>query len=78
MPAPTVKIVAKPEFADMRIRAGFSQQELANQVGLKRLQIYLLETGARGTTAQRAKMITDALSVKFDDIFQTLRAKGAK
>jgi DNA-binding XRE family transcriptional regulator len=72
-----IRVIAKPEFADARIKAGMNIQDLATKVCRGRSHIYLLEKGRRGTTAAQAKMITDALGVTFDDIFRIEKRDGS-
>ncbi|MFA5866873.1 MAG: helix-turn-helix transcriptional regulator [Actinomycetota bacterium] len=75
---PRERIVAKPEFADARCRAGFNKVELAREIGLGRGQVQLLENGLRGTTSKTAKKIIHVLGVPFDDIFKIERNEEVK
>lgn len=58
-----------PEFANARIRAGFSQRKLARESGLSSPFISQLENGNRNVGPEAAKKICEALQVPFEKIF---------
>ncbi|KEO82427.1 helix-turn-helix domain-containing protein [Tumebacillus flagellatus] len=58
-----------PEFANARIRAGFSQRKLAREAGLSSPFISQLENGNRNVGPEAAKKICEALNVSFEKIF---------
>ncbi len=67
---PHLRILAKPEFAEARIRAGLNKVELARKSGLGRSHVQLIENGLRGASAETATKIAEVLGVPFDDIFK--------
>ncbi|MBL0386809.1 helix-turn-helix transcriptional regulator [Tumebacillus sp. ITR2] len=58
-----------PDFANARIRAGFSQRKLARVAGLSSPFISQLENGNRNVGPEAAKKICDALQIPFEKIF---------
>ena len=52
-----------------RIEKGFSQQQLADLVGVSRNTISSIETGQSNPTAKLALILCIALDKKFEDLF---------
>lgn len=48
---------------DLRLRAGYSQEELAGKAGLHRTYMSDIERGERNVSVENIKKIADALSV---------------
>lgn len=59
----------QPEFTNVRIRAGFSQRQLARESGLSSPFISQVENGNRNVGPEAAKKLCTALSVPFEQIF---------
>lgn len=57
---------------ELRTRKKMSQQELANQVGIKQSTVSLYETGARTPDLRTAKKMADVLGVSIDTLFLAL------
>ena len=56
--------------AHMRKKLGLRQQDLAEQAGITRTYVSLIENGhADGLTLDTAKKIADALDSSIDDVF---------
>ena len=53
----------------IREKAGLSQAELGNMVGLKQTSISQYESGARKPNLPMAKKIADTLNISLDELF---------
>lgn len=51
-----------------RVRLGLSQADLANRVGLGRVTVSQIETGARRLYADELDLLCEALEVSLDDL----------
>ena len=63
------KLILKNRIKQSRQRAGLSQEELANLVGVSRNTISSIETGQFSPTAKLALILCIALDEKFEDLF---------
>lgn len=63
------RLILKNNLKEIRIKHGFSQQELAALVGVSRNTISSIETGKYSPTAKLALVFCIALDVKFEDMF---------
>ncbi|MGN0803949.1 MAG: helix-turn-helix transcriptional regulator [Candidatus Coproplasma sp.] len=63
------KLVFKNRIKEERQRAGLSQGELAQMVGVSRNTISSIETGQFNPTAKLALILCIALDKKFEEIF---------
>lgn len=63
------KLVLKNNLKKIRVEKGFSQQDLAEMVGVSRNTISSIETGQFSPTAKLALIICIALEKKFEDLF---------
>ncbi|CAI8875980.1 Helix-turn-helix transcriptional regulator [Brevibacillus sp. IT-7CA2] len=61
--------VKTQEFAQVRIKKGYSQRGLAREINRAVSYISQLESGNRNPSPQVAKEICDALDAQFEDIF---------
>lgn len=63
------KLILKNNLKEIRTQAGFSQQELADLVGVSRNTISSIETGQFNPTAKLALILCIALDKRFEDVF---------
>lgn len=63
------KLVLKNHLKEVRKEKGYSQQQLADEVGVSRNTISSIETGQFNPTAKLALILCIALEKKFDDLF---------
>ncbi len=63
------KIVLKNHLKEVRKEKGYSQQQLADEVGVSRNTISSIETGQFNPTAKLALILCIALEKKFEDLF---------
>lgn len=63
------KLVLKNHLKEARTEKGFSQQQLAEIVGVSRNTISSIETGQFNPTAKLALILCIALDKKFEDLF---------
>ena len=63
------KLVLKNNLKDVREEKGYSQQQLADEVGVSRNTISSIETGQFSPTAKLALILCIALEMKFEDLF---------
>lgn len=62
-------LVFKNYLKEARIQKGFSQQQLADLVGVSRNTISSIETGQFNPTAKLALILCIALDKKFEELF---------
>ncbi len=55
---------------DLRLRAGYSQEELAGKAGLHRTYMSDIERGERNVSVENIKKIADALNVDPSDLLK--------
>lgn len=63
------KLVLKNYLKKARKEKGYSQQQLADEVGVSRNTISSIETGQFSPTAKLALILCIALEKKFEDLF---------
>ena len=63
------KLVLKNHLKQVRKEKGYSQQQLADEVGVSRNTISSIETGQFNPTAKLALILCIALEKKFEDLF---------
>ena len=63
------ELVLKNNLKTVRIEKGFSQQKLADLVGVSRNTISSIETGQFNPTAKLALVLCIALEKNFEDLF---------
>lgn len=63
------KLILKNRLKEARSEKGFSQQQLADMVGVSRNTISSIETGQFNPTAKLALILCIALDKKFEDLF---------
>ena len=63
------KLVLKNRLKEARTEKGFSQQQLADLVGVSRNTISSIETGQFNPTAKLALVLCIALDKKFEELF---------
>ena len=63
------KLVLKNHLKEVRKEKGYSQQQLADDVGVSRNTISSIETGQFCPTAKLALILCIALEKKFEDLF---------
>lgn len=63
------KLVLKNHLKEVRKEKGYSQQQLADEVGVSRNTISSIETGQFNPTAKLAFILCIALEKKFEDLF---------
>ena len=63
------KLVLKNQLKEARAERGFSQQQLAELVGVSRNTISSIETGQFNPTAKLALILCIALDKQFEEIF---------
>lgn len=63
------KLVLKNNLKEVRKEKGYSQQQLADEVGVSRNTISSVETGQFCPTAKLALILCIALEKKFEDLF---------
>ena len=63
------KLVLKNRLKEVRKEKGYSQQQLADEVGVSRNTISSIETGQFYPTAKLALILCIALEKKFEDLF---------
>ena len=59
----------KPQLADARRLAGLTQQQLADRVGLNRVQLAKYESGAQSPSVAIASRIARALDASVEELF---------
>lgn len=65
----TEELILKNNLKTVRIEKGFSQQKLADLVGVSRNTISSIETGQFNPTAKLALVLCIALEKNFEDLF---------
>ena len=63
------QLVLKNRLKEVRKAKGYSQQKLADEVGVSRNTISSIETGQFNPTAKLALILCIALDEKFEDLF---------
>ena len=63
------ELVLKNRLREVRKSKGYSQQNLADEVGVSRNTISSIETGQFNPTAKLALILCIALDEKFEDLF---------
>ena len=63
------ELVLKNHLKEVRKEKGYSQQQLADDVGVSRNTISSIETGQFNPTAKLALILCIALEKKFEDLF---------
>lgn len=63
------ELILKNNLAKIRKEKGYSQQTLADEIGVSRNTISSIETGQFSPTAKLALILAIALDKKFEDIF---------
>ena len=63
------ELVIKNHLKEVRKEKGYSQQQLADEVGVSRNTISSIETGQFNPTAKLALILCIALEKKFEDLF---------
>ncbi|MDU4378335.1 MAG: helix-turn-helix transcriptional regulator [Anaerococcus vaginalis] len=63
------KLVLKNHLKEVRKEKGYSQQQLADEMGVSRNTISSIETGQFNPTAKLALILCIALEKKFEDLF---------
>lgn len=63
------ELVLKNRLREVRKAKGYSQQKLADEVGVSRNTISSVETGQFNPTAKLALILCIALDEKFEDLF---------
>lgn len=63
------KLILKNRLKEARYEKGFSQQQLAEMVGVSRNTISSIETGQFNPTAKLALILCIALDKKFEELF---------
>ena len=63
------KLVLKNHLKEVRKEKGYSQHQLADEVGVSRNTISSIETGQFNPTAKLALILCIALEKKFEDLF---------
>ena len=63
------QLVLKNRLREVRKAKGYSQQKLADEVGVSRNTISSIETGQFNPTAKLALILCIALDEKFEDLF---------
>lgn len=63
------KLVLKNHLKEVRKEKGYSQQQLADEVGVSRNTISSIETGQFNPTAKLALILCIALEKNFEDLF---------
>ena len=63
------KLVLKNHLKEVRKEKGYSQQQLADEVGVSRNTISSIETGQFNPTAKLDLILCIALEKKFEDLF---------
>jgi len=63
------ELVLKNRLREVRKAKGYSQQKLADEVGVSRNTISSIETGQFNPTAKLALILCIALDEKFEDLF---------
>ena len=63
------QLILKNNLKAIRTRMGYSQQQLADLVGVSRNTISSIETGQFNPTAKLALILCIALDQKFEDLF---------
>lgn len=63
------KLILKNRLKEVRTEKGFSQQQLAEMVGVSRNTISSIETGQFNPTAKLALVLCIALDKRFEELF---------
>ncbi len=63
------ELILKNRLKEVRKAKGYSQQKLAEEVGVSRNTISSIETGQFNPTAKLALILCIALDEKFEDLF---------
>lgn len=63
------ELILKNRLREIRKAKGYSQQKLADEVGVSRNTISSIETGQFNPTAKLALILCIALDEKFEDLF---------
>lgn len=65
-----IKLIDKDSFGEILIRKGFSKKAFAEAAGIGQVTALQICSGDRNPSPRIAKLITDFLEVKFDDVFR--------
>lgn len=65
-----MKVFAKENFKEMRIKKGFSIVSLAEIVGMTKQAIGQIERRSNGVSPEKSQEILKVLELDFDDIFE--------
>jgi transcriptional regulator with XRE-family HTH domain len=65
-----MKVFAKENFREIRIRKGFSIVLLAEIVGMTKQAIGQIERRLNGVSPEKSQEILKALGVEFDEVFE--------
>ena len=68
--------MSKPRLADARRLAGLTQQQLADRVGLNRVQLAKYESGVQSPSVATAARIAKALDTPIEELFEATRRNG--
>ncbi len=63
--------MSKAKLARIRKLQGYTQQDLANKVGVTRQQISAIESGKSFPRVSTAKAIANVLGIKWETLFDT-------
>ncbi|MDY3006515.1 helix-turn-helix transcriptional regulator [Anaerococcus sp. AGMB00486] len=63
------ELILKNRLKEVRKEQGFSQQKLADEIGVSRNTISSIETGQFNPTAKLALILCIALNKKFEELF---------
>ena len=63
------ELILKNRLREVRKARGYSQQKLADEIGVSRNTISSIETGQFNPTAKLALILCIALDKKFEDLF---------
>lgn len=67
-----LQLNASEEFRRLRVNAGLTQQELADDTGISRAQVANLESGRYGLTLDTASALSRALGTSFWRVLRRL------
>ena len=65
----TQKIAMQTRIKELRAKCGYTQQDLADKVGVRRETIVFLEAGKYNPSLKLAAMIAHAFSLSISDVF---------
>ncbi|AHJ88641.1 hypothetical protein GBK2_43 [Geobacillus phage GBK2] len=72
-----MKVYAKENFREIRIKKGFTTASLGRAVGLTKQAIGQIERRENGVSPENCLKIAEALGVDFDDVFELVE-RGVK